>query len=327
MRSAFLHIGAIIFIICFFYSVAYSQNTIDSNYIFRYDKRNVIEIYPGISSTKFNFTNPGELKNNYSLVANRSGNIGIYIGYKWLSLKYSWAIPGTQLDKNVKLQYTSLGFNFKIKKWSIRPFFNSYNGLLIPAKPQSRNFKPVRDIKFSDAGVDIFYFFQTRKFSIGAASSFSEKQLNSAGSVFIKITPMWQKIKWQNPSRELITDSTTFKLLSFNPEWFSLIARIGYNYNFSFYKGKWSLTPAIIFGGGALKEISTGINHLQLVTDIQTSIRGGHNGRIFYYYLNARWGTLQTNLFIKNMQQVNTNFSLTAGYRFNTFRKKIFRIL
>ncbi|MFT3912375.1 MAG: DUF4421 family protein [Ferruginibacter sp.] len=327
MKPRFIHI--IIFLtICHCISLAlHAQNTIDSNYIFRYEKRNVIEIYPGISSTKFNFTNPGQLKNNYSLVANRSGNIGIYIGYKWVSLKYSWAIPGTQLDKNVKLQYTSLGFSFRIKKWSIRPFFNTYNGLLLPEKPRSRDYKPVRDIKFSDAGVDVYYFFQTKKFSIAAASSFSEKQLNSAGSVFIKLTPMWQKIKWQNPSRDIITDSTTFKLLSLNPEWFSLIARVGYNYNFSFYKGKWSITPAIIIGGGALKEISTGINHLQLVTDIQASIRGGHNGRTFYYYLNARWGTLQTNLFIKNMQQVNTNFSLTAGWRFHTFRKKIFGIL
>ncbi len=327
MKPTFFYTILVLTLNLFFYPASYAQNTIDSNYIFRYEKRNVIEIYPGISSTKFNFTNPGELKNNYSLVANRSGNIGIYIGYKWLSLKYSWAIPGTQLDKNVKLQYTSLGFSFRIKKWSIRPFFNTYNGLLLPEKPRSRDYKPVRDIKFSDAGVDVYYFFQTKRFSIAAASSFSEKQLNSAGSVFIKLTPMWQKIKWQNPSRDIITDSTTFKLLSLNPEWFSLIARVGYNYNFSFYKGKWSITPAIIIGSGVLKEISTGINHLQLVTDIQASIRGGHNGRTFYYYLNARWGTLQTNLFIKNMQQVNTNFSLTAGWRFHTFRKKIFGIL
>lgn len=305
-----------------------AQNTLsDSNYIYRFEKRNVVELYPGISSTKFNFTNPGELKNDYRLVANRSGNIGVYLGYKWVTLKYSWAIPGTQLDKNVKLQYTSLGFNFRIKKWSIRPFYNLYNGLLLPQKPRSGDFKPIRDIKFSDAGVDFFYFFRTSKFSIGAANSFSEKQIKSYGSFFLKLTPMWQKINWQSPSHELITDSTTYMLLADDPEWVSLIARIGYNHNFSFRKGKWSIAPFLILGGGALREINTGIHHLQLVTDVQGGIRAGYNGHHYYIYLNARWGNLQTNLIIKNMHQVNTNLSITGGYRFKSLKKKIMGIL
>ena len=80
---------------------------------------------------------------------------------------------------------------------------------------------------------------------------------------------MWQKVNWEEPSRELIPDSTTFQLLSYDPEWFSLIARIGYSYNFSFKKGRWIIAPALVAGGGALKEVNTGIRHLQLVTDVQ----------------------------------------------------------
>lgn len=326
MRSYFLYI-ILIFIgaVCSHFTP--HAQAIDSNYIYRFEKRNVVEIYPGISTTRFNFTTPGERKNDYSLVANRSGYVGFYIGYKWASLKYSWAIPGTALDKNVKLQSTSLGFSFRLNKFSIRPFYNSYNGLLIPENPRIRDFKPVRDIAFSDAGVDIFYFFQTKRFSIGAASAFSDKQVKASGSFFLKVTPMWQKINWQNPSYDLISDSTTYKLLAYDPEWFSLIARVGYHYNFTFRKGKWSIAPAAVIGGGALKEISTGINHLQVISDIQASIRGGYNGKNFYYYLSARWGNLQTNLFIKNMTQVNTNISLTGGYRFKSLKKKIFSIL
>ncbi|MEO8770970.1 MAG: DUF4421 family protein [Ferruginibacter sp.] len=328
MKLQSLYIFAFLFFFICSHEYLFAQNTLaDSNYIYKFEKRNVVELYPGISSTKFNFSNPGQLKNNYSLVANRSGNIGIYLGYKWVSLKYSWAIPGTQLDKNVKLQYKSLGFNFRIKKWNIKPFYNSYNGLLLPEKPRSRDFKPIRDIKFSDAGVDFFYFFRTNKFSIAAANSFSEKQIKSYGSFFLKITPMWQKINWQDPSRDLITDSTTYTLLSYDPEWISLIARIGYNHNFSFKKGKWSIAPFLVLGGGALREINTGTHHLQLVTDMQGGIRAGYNGHHYYIYLNARWGNLQTNLIIKNMHQVNTNFSITGGYRFRSLKKKILHIL
>lgn len=299
----------------------------DTNYISRFDKRNLVELYPGISSTRFKFTNPGERKNDYSLVANKSGNIGIYLAYKWVSLKYSWAIPGTALDKDVKLQYTSLGFNFGIKRWAIKPFYNAYNGLLIPERPGGRDFTPARDIKFKDAGIDVFYFLHTRRFSIKAANSFTEKQIRAAGSAFLKFTPMWQEIKWEKPSHNVITDSTTYQLLAYNPEWFSVIMRMGYTYNFSFRKGRWSIAPTLIIGTGVLKELNTGVNHLQLVTDVQASLRAGHNGRNYYYYVNAKWGNLQTNLFIKNMTQVNTSISLTIGRRFGSLKDKIFGFL
>ncbi len=322
-----LNIIAFVFL-SFFSQQLFAQTTLaDSNYIYRFKKRNVFELYPGFSTTRFNFTKRGQFKNDYSLVANKSAYIGMYFGYKWFSLKYSWAIPGTSLDKNVKLQYTSFLLNFAIKKWNLRPFYNSYNGLLIPENTGPGDFKPIRDIKFSDAGIDVYYFFHTKRFSVKAANSFFEKQIKSTGSLFLKVTPMWQKIKWKDPSRDLINDSTTYALLSSDPEWISIIARVGYNYNISFKKGKWSIVPFIVIGGGALREINTGIHTLQLVTDIQAGLRTGYNGHNNYYYLNARWGNLQTNLLIKNMHQVNTNISITAGHRFGSLKNKIFGIL
>src|SRR6476620_6357594 len=64
---------------------------IDSSYINVFQKNNVVELYPSIYSTHFNFTNPKKnSKDNYRLLVNSSGYVGFYIGYKWLSLKYSW---------------------------------------------------------------------------------------------------------------------------------------------------------------------------------------------------------------------------------------------
>lgn len=324
---AILKYIAVFLLMIFSIQCTAQQTDVDSAYVSRFQQRNVIEIYPGISSTKFNFRDRGAFKNNYRLVANSSGYVGIYGSYKWVSLKYSWTIPGTYLDKNVKLQYTSLNLNFSLRKWAIRPFYNAYNGLLIPENPRQRDFRPVRDILFKDAGIDVYYFIHTRRFSIKAANSFTEMQVKTAGSLFIKCSPMWQKISWRDPSRDVIIDSTTFKLLSYNPEWFSFIVRTGYTYSISLKKGKWIIAPTVILGAGALKEINTGINHLQLVTDMQASLRAGRNGKTYYYYINARWGNLLTNLFIKNMSQENSNISITFGRRFGNLKNKIFGIL
>jgi Domain of unknown function (DUF4421) len=328
MNRRLFYTGIFIPIYLFCNSHLFAQPaTVDTNYIHSFDKQNILEINPGVYSSRFNFTNPGERKNDYRLVANSSGYVGIYLGYKWLSLKYSWAMPGTQLDKNVKLQYTSLGFRFGERHMRFHPFYDSYNGLLIPVQKHKDSFDVFRGIQFSDAGFDFFYFTNTKRFSFSAAYTFSEQQAKSTGSFLIMATPLWQKVNWKSPSRDLISDSATYTLLSSDPHWLSLIARIGYTYNFTFQKGKWSIGPAVLIGGGGLKEMNTPDKNLQAVTDIQAWLKAGYNGPNYYIYFNAWWDNLKTNLFIKNLHQVNTDFSIKAGYRFHSWKKKVLGVL
>lgn len=309
-------------------SVVFGQRQFtDTNYIHEFSKTNVIEIYPGIYSTHFDFTHSGQRKYDYSLVANSSLHISTNLNYKWLSLKYSWAMPGTQLDRNVKLQYTSLGLNLGIRQMRFHPFYESYNGLLIPKQTKNDSFRIFRGIQFTDAGFDYYFFTNTKNFSFNAARSFSVNQVKSAGSVFLLATPAWQKINWKAPSRYLITDSSTYNLLSQDPEWISLITRVGYTYNFILQNGKWIIAPAMVTGAGLLKEINIHGSKLQPITNLQAWLNAGYNGPGYYFYLHAWWNNLQTNLLIKNMNQVNTNFSITAGYRFHNFRKKMLGVL
>ncbi|MDQ6903872.1 MAG: DUF4421 domain-containing protein, partial [Bacteroidota bacterium] len=303
------------------------NHAVDSNYIRAFERSNVIEIYPDIYSTHFNFSNPRQRKNDYSLVANSNAHISTNLNYKWLSLRYSWAMPGTQLDRHVKLQYTSLGLNFGDKQMRFRVFYESYNGLLVPIQKIKDSFNIFEGIQFTSVGFDYFFFTNTKLFSFSAAKSFSQKQVKSAGSVFLMVTPSWQKINWKTPSRELVKDTATYDLLSQDPEWISLIARLGYTHNFVIDKGKWIIAPACMIGAGFLNEINTPGKRLQPVSNLQGWINAGYNGPYCYFYFHAWWNNLQTNLLIKNMNQVNTNFSLTAGYRFPNFRKKVFRFL
>jgi len=303
------------------------KHAVDSNYIQPFDKTNIIEIYPDIYSTRFNFYSPRERKNNYSLVANSNAHISTNLNYKWLSLSYSWAMPGTELDKHVRLQYTSLNLTLGGKQMRFRPFYESYNGLLIPVQKVKRRYDIFQGIQFTSAGFDYYFFSNTKQFSFNAAKSFSLKQVKSAGSIFVMATPSWQKINWKTPSRALVKDSTTYNLLSQRPEWISFIVRIGYTYNFAIDKGKWIIAPAILTGAGLLREINTAERSMHAVTNMQAWLNAGYNGPVFYFYLHAWWNNQQTDLLIKDMKQVNSNFSLTAGYRFHNFHKKILGLL
>lgn len=328
MKHRITHIIIFTGVYLFCHSAIFAQRQLtDSSYIQSFIKTNVIEIYPSIYSTHFDFTHKGQHKNDYSLVANSSAHVSTNLNYKWLSLKYSWAMPGTELDKNVKLQYTSLSLNFGLRQMRFRPFYESYNGLLEPGQKHGDSFKIFNGIQFTDAGFDYYYFTNTKLFSFSAARSFSTNQAKSAGSIFLMATPSWQKINWKHPSENLLSDSSTFTLLSQSPEWISLIARIGYTYNFIFQKGKWIIAPALLTGAGMLKEINLPGKKLQPMTNLQGWINAGFNGPDYYFYFHAWWNFIQTNLLIKNMEQINTNFSITAGYRFPNFRKKMLGLL
>ena len=297
----------------------------DSAYVYSFSRDNVIENNTGFYHTSFNFTN-GDKKHDYQLVANSSGYSGVYLSYKWFSLNYSFAIPGTQLDKQNKFHYTSLRYRFTDNHMMFEPFVNSFNGLLIP-KGRRKKFEAFRNIQIRDAGMDIYYFTNIHHFSFRAAYNFSEQQKRSSGAFFLMGTPKWEQLHWSQPSRRFIQDSTTYGLLSSNPQSLCLIGRAGYAYNFVFNKGKWMVSPSIMAGEGALHQLNMSHLHLEKLTDLQGSLNAGYNGSLYYLYANASWEKIQTNLSIKSMRQVNTDISLTAGYRFGNAGNKILKIL
>ncbi|WP_276482961.1 DUF4421 family protein [Paraflavitalea pollutisoli] len=105
---------------------------VDTSYIQRFARPNMVEAGPGVYSMSFTFSRRRERNSNFKLSANSSHYLGAYANYKWLSLQYAFNLPGTQLDRNVKLQYTSIRFRFGGRKLVFHPFYDSYNSLLIP---------------------------------------------------------------------------------------------------------------------------------------------------------------------------------------------------
>lgn len=307
------------------YATAQKQK-FDSAYIQKFEKENVAELYPGIYRSSFLFKSPKE-KTGFRLLANSSAYIGTYFEYKWLALNFSTAIPETQLDRNIRLRYNSLNLRFGTPSFMFKPFLNSYNGLLIPENKRDREFLLFKNIQIVNAGTDVLYYINHQSFSYSASCFFSKQQIKSAGSFIAGVTPLWQQINWTTPSRQLIEDSTTYTLLASQPQWLSLTARFGYTYNFVFNKGKWSIAPVVLLGMGGLHEIQTNRKRFQTITDIQATINAGYNGTHYYFIATAWWDNLKTNLFVKDMDQHNTDISFTVGYRFGNVNRKILGIL
>lgn len=298
----------------------------DTNYIKPFTRPNMVEVGTGVYSTSFSFSRRRDRNSNFRLSANSSHYLTGYFNYKWLSLQYSFNLPGTQLDRNVHLKYTSLKFRFGGRKFVFHPFYDSYNGLLVLDHKRD-SFTAFRNIRLRDVGIDLLVFTNTRRFSIRAAHGFSERQVRSAGGLFLMITPMWQEINWTMPSHDLVPDSTTYSLLAAEPQWLSLIGRIGYAHNFVWKAGTWLVAPAVVLGSGALRELHTGKKTLQWITDVQAWMNAGYNGHRFYSYINLTWSNTRTNLFTSIMRQRHTDYSITAGCRLGNLRRKVLGLL
>lgn len=305
---------------------AQSKKLQDSNYISHFERRNVVEVYTGFNFTNFNFNGLKKAPSSFRLAANTNAYMGFNFNYKWASVSYSFAIPGTRLDNNIRLKHVSASFRYNYKQWSIIPSYNFYNGLLLQNNEDRKDFDPFRDMNYYDAGFKLLHFSNIHKYSYKSATSFSEQQIKPVGSIIIMAVPRWQSIRWKNPSHDLISDSLTYNVLASNPQWVSLTLGGGYNYNFIFNNGKWIISPAAIIGAGALKEIQRQ-GYVQPIFDAQAWVNAGYNGDRIYYFVRASWENTQTKLLIKNLNAINRGISFTIGYRFKSLPKTIFGIL
>lgn len=330
-RHAFIR-TLVLIVFSFGCCTLFAQSTTpDSSYIRRFKNNNVVEVYTGIYSTNFYFSSPGaglaERKKDFRLAANSSAYIGSYFNYKWFSLNYSTAMPGTQLDRRIKLKLSSVRFRFGNRQMMFEPFYDNYNGLLIPRTNRHEGYDAFKNIHFKHIGLDYYYFTNSKKFSFRAANAFSEQQLKSAGGIVLSATPLWQQITWKTPSRTVIKDYSTYKLLASNPEWLMCTLIAGYSYNFCFGNGKWIIAPTAMAGGGLLKELHNSSAKFQPTSLLRAWVNAGYNGPQYYLYLNARWADVKTNLEIKNLHEVNTNIMLTGGFRFGNAKKRILGLM
>lgn len=295
------------------------SNKADSNYIKPFEKTNIAELYSGIYNTTFNFRDKADRENSYKLRVNSSAYIGADVIYKGLFILYAFNVPGTELNNKAKFRYRQINFRFGSRKLIFQPFFTSYSGMLIPQEHR-RDFELFQGINFLNAGLEVYYYFNPTRFSPKAAYAFSEKQIRSYGSPFVSLTGMWNKIKWKDPSTDLIHDPQTYSLLASHPQWISLIGKLGYAYNLSLKN--WLIAPSVMAGAGLIRENTPEGSAIRPVTKVQATLNGGFNGDHFYFYTGGMISNESNRLLVKNVQSTNWTVNLTLGHRFRSFKKK-----
>ncbi|SDE14160.1 DUF4421 family protein [Niabella drilacis] len=306
--------------------IAQAQVRRDTAFIAGFDRENTIEAYPGYYTTRFSFEGYGKRPAAFRLTANSNAYTGFFINYKWLSFQYAWGIPGTELAKGIRLKHASFSFRYNRPRVSFYPFFDGYDGLLLRTAKRHPRFDSFRGMQLFRAGVRTYYFTNTEHYTYRAGLSFAERQLRPAGGFIFNMIPQWQQINWKTPSRALIRDSVTYRLLASDPQWISLVAGGGYNYNWVFNRGAWIVSPAVIGGIGGLRELNNA-RSVQPMLNLQAWVNAGYSGPVFYAYINGSIQASQTHLIVRKLNTMDDEVSLTLGYRFKGHSKKILGML
>lgn len=172
-------------------------------------------------------------------------------------------------------------------------------------------------------GLNLYYFFNHRHYSQGAAFSYSKIQVKSGGSFYAGFS-YWSQNYDMNFSGVFDEQPEDNKL---PPEWDNhyragnknYAIRIGYAYNWVFHKG-WCLgvSEAPTFGirTGYITDLSNERTSFSLSNRFKASLIYNHNKRWFFGIV----GNIDTNIaYDKQHTFLANNFSVeaSAGFRFN----------
>lgn len=171
-----------------------------------------------------------------TMLSNVSSNIGGSIAYMAVSVGYMFDVD--YLFGGKPVSHTKWDFNFSCALFSadmyytrnsgstvIRRFGNYADGKLIKY--------PFSDMKSEAYGIDLYYFFNNKKYSQGAAYNYSKYQRKSAGSFIAGITASSQDVSmdFSNLNNEMIVQLPDPSNLYYRFRYYDYCFLLGYGYN------------------------------------------------------------------------------------------------
>lgn len=295
----------------------------DTSYIKQFNKKNDVEQFNSYNSNRLRFYTATQRDKAVNLFTNNGLFTGVYLDYKWATIGYGINIPFTSRDKSVK-DFKIYRFNLGTYKrgWGFTGNANVYRGFL--SQQLREKYTPLPGVRYTNINADLYYVANYRQFSYSAARWLSEQQRKSSGSFIYHFRPSYAALKIEKPG--LPTNDSTPVFISENPRWLSLTASLAYAYSFIWGEGRWILSPKIEAGGGVLYQF--GIEEKLKPTGFgRTSLTGGYNSNLWYFYLNTE--TINTKSIFSSaiMREDQWSVSLTAGYRLPNLKRKILGLL
>lgn len=189
-----------------------------------------------------------------------SHKIGLYIGWRWIFLGYSFDVSNNkpQNDLNFSFYTSAIGIDLFYRKRSEGYRIRRLNGFYGSGNNELQEYRHnFNGLTVEQQGANLYYIFNNEKFSYPAAYSQSTNQRISAGSFILGLSYNEQSFffdhtKFDTPIREQLDDELKFERVRYKD--FSI--NFGYSYNWVFAKdcvANISMTPAIGYKNTSLK--------------------------------------------------------------------------
>ena len=200
-----------------------------------------------------------DAEQSITLVPGSRHKLGLYLGWRWLFLGYSFELGGNapQTDINLSFYTAAAGIDLFYRKRSEGYRIRSLKGF----KEGNEDIKEYNHrfdgLSVQQKGVNVYYIFNNKKFSYPAAYSQSTNQRISAGSFILGLTYNEQSFhfdhtKFDDKIEERLNQDLKFRDIKYKD--FSI--NFGYSYNWVFAKdflANISMTPAIGYKNTSLK--------------------------------------------------------------------------
>ena len=189
--------------------------------------------------------------------ANRN-KLGLYIGWSWISVGYSFDLHKTrpQTDFNVSLYSARAGLDLFYRDSSegfrisgLKGFYNNDN---TPLRDYDTHFD---GLSVTQIGLNVYYIFN-KKFSLPAAYSQSAQQTRSAGSFILGAGYNYQKFLFDKSALDARIQEQLRPGLLDDIKYHDLSINLGYSYNWVFAKNflaNLTLTPSVGYKNPSLK--------------------------------------------------------------------------
>ena len=189
--------------------------------------------------------------------SNVYSNIGAYLQYMAVSVGSSFDIE--KIFRKTEPRHNKLEFGFNCSLFNAELYYHeNRGGVYIRKFGDINDGKIIREyfpgVNMSTLGFDIYYFFNHKKYSQGAAYNFSKYQLKSQGSFMVGFTMTNQKLSFdfsQLPDqlKDYLPDADISKYY-FHYNSVAILGGYGYN---------WVLAPKLLFNATVMPAI--GFSH------------------------------------------------------------------
>lgn len=262
----------------------------------------------------------------FTLSPDNSDKLGIYVGWKWIFLGWSFDINSNKakVDLNFSFYTSKVGIDIFYRKRDKGFKIKDLVGFKDNAGNEIRTYNGFFDgISVKQKGVNVYYIFNNKKFSYPAAYSQTTNQRISCGSFILGLNYAEQSFhinteKFDDKIQESISSDFKFNEIKYKD--YSI--NFGYSYNWVFARNclaNISLTPAIGYKNTSFKFTDSRDFIKNINFDLITRIGVVYNNSRYFIglsHISHTYSYRKTNISIVNgFGTIN----LYAG--FNLFKK------